>query len=296
MEISNPISIVVTTDEHYLVLLAGLIQSIEAHNFSKKNIHFYIIADNISIESRRKLVASIDEKFTTIYWKEVDQVISQGFSLPIDWSSYPSNIHLRLFIPSFLPKEVEKVLYLDVDMIVLRDINELMEVDIDNFIIGAITDSRIQNIGNHWGGIDNYAALGLSPNLPYFNTGLLLINCNAWRKFNATEKIINCINNNKRFAKYPDQYGLNVVLANQWKQLDPLWNYFSDGNHPSPFIVHFVSRKPIYTSYSGNPIYQSLFWEYLSSTKWKQVGKIGEIERYLKKISNVLEKAIKAFF
>jgi len=295
METSNPISIVVTTDEHYLVLLAGLIQSIKAHNFSKKHIHFYIIADNISIESRKKLAASVDEQFTTIYWKEIDQVVPKGFAIPVDWSTYPSNIHLRLFIPFFIPSEVEKVLYLDVDMIVIRDLNELIEVDINNYIIGAVTDSRIQNIGNRWGGIRNYEALKLTPELPYFNTGLLLINCEAWRKFNATEKIVSCISNNKRVAKYPDQYGLNVVLANQWKQLDPLWNYFSDGNHPSPFIVHFVSRKPIYSSYSGNPIYQSLFWEYLHYTSWKQEGKIGEIKRYLKKIRNILEKAEKAF-
>lgn len=296
METSNSISIVVTTDEHYLVLLAGLIKSIEAHNESENNFNFYIIADHISIEHRKKMEESVDKSITTIYWKELNEVVPEGFSIPIDWSSYPCNIHFRLFIPFFIPKEVKKVLYLDVDMIVLKDLGSLMEVNLEGFIIAAVTDSRIFTLGNHWGGILNYDALDLSPALPYFNTGLLLINCEEWMAFNTTEKIIQCIIKNKHFANYPDQYGLNVVLANRWKQLNPLWNYFSDGVHTSPYIVHFVSRKPIYASYKGNPFYQKLFWKYLQKTTWDDEVKIGELRRYSKKVKNILQKVLYTFF
>lgn len=296
METSNSISIVVTTDEHYLVLLAGLIKSIEAHNAGKNFFDFYIIADHISIEHRKKMEESVNKSITTIYWKEIAQVVPEGFSIPIDWSSYPSNIHFRLFIPYFIPKEVKKVLYLDVDMIVLKDLSSLMEVNLEGFIIAAVTDSRICTLGSHWGGVLNYADLDLSPELPYFNTGLLIINCEEWMAFNTTEKIIQCIIKNKRFANYPDQYGLNVVLATKWKQLNPLWNYFSDGAHQSPFIVHFVSRKPMYTSYKGNPVYQQLFWEYVHATKWNNEVKIGEFKRYGKKVKNILQKVLYTFF
>jgi lipopolysaccharide biosynthesis glycosyltransferase len=286
----KPLSIVVVSDNQYIVLLAALIKSIEVSLSVNQKVDIYIIEDNVSSLNKKKLEKSIANANIILIWKKMKEVISNDLKLPIDRSTYPLNIYMRLFIPFFIPDDTEKVLYLDVDMIVRKDISQLFEYDLKHYVIGAVLDPSIITFDNSWGGILNYKSLGLSGNTRYFNTGLLLINISEWKKQNITEKIIDCINVNKQYANYPDQYGLNVVLANQWLELDPLWNHFCTTEHPNPFLIHFVRRKPIYQSYDNNEEYRKMFFNYLGMTEWRNFKLIGESWRYLKKMKNILNK------
>ena len=201
---------------------------------------------------------------------------------------------MRLFIPYFIPEEIEYVLYLDVDMIVLDDVTKLFENDLKEKVIAAVLDPRIITFDNSWGGVLNYESLGLPGDTRYFNTGLLLMNTKKWRDQDVTRKIIDCIDNNKKYANYPDQYGLNVVLANQWFELDPAWNHFSTISiDHNPSLIHFVERKPIYQSYNYSEAFKKLFYYYLGKTEWKNFKPIGESKRYIKKIRNIIDKFFK---
>ena len=152
-------------------------------------------------------------------------------------------------------------------MIVRKDISLLWNTDLGEKIVAGVLD-RSQKVSSPWGGIQNYIELGLDPETKYFNSGLLLINRNKWLQFNATEKIISCISRNKKYTNFPDQYGLNVVLANQWFELEPGWNTYSMLEEQDPFIVHFIETKPIYTSYHFNQHYKEEFYNYLQQTPW----------------------------
>ena len=289
----KPLTIVVASDNHYIILLAALIKSIEANIASSQTIQIYIIEDNISEANKKKLQLSINTTVTTLVWKEMTGVIPTGMKLPLDRSSYPLNIYMRLFIPYFIAEEIEKVLYLDVDMIVQKDVSTLFNIDLQNHVVAAVLDPRIITFNNSWGGVLNYQELGLPGTTRYFNTGLLIMNTKIWREQNVTEKIIDCIEQHKKFANYPDQYGLNVVLANQWLELDPLWNHFSTiETTEKPFLIHFVERKPIYKAYNFSETFKQIFYSYLQQTEWKNFRPIGESSRYIKKIKNILSKFI----
>lgn len=296
MPIAKPLTVVVACDNHYLILLAALIKSIEANIRKEQPIDVYVIEDKITNSNRDKLISSVNKSITTIHWQKMDEVIPAGMQLPLDRSSYPLNIYMRLFIPYFIPKEIEKVLYLDVDMIVQHDITTIFENDLGKNVIAAVLDPRIITFDNSWGGVFNYKELGLPGTTRYFNTGLLLMQTKNWREQDITTKIITCIDNNKKFANYPDQYGLNVVLANQWLELSSLWNHFSTiDTLEKPYLIHFVERKPIYQSYNFNQDFKKTFFYYLDQTAWKGFKPIGESSRYIKKIKNILEKVKKMF-
>ena len=282
--------IIVAVDNHYIILLAALIKSIEENNRSGLPIDLYVISEKVSRLNVNKLENSINKSMTSIFWYEMEDIITSDYKVPVDWTTFPRNIHARLFIPLFIPDFIEYILYLDVDMIVCRDIAELFEIEIGENIVGAVLDQHVHTFSNNWGGIKNYKQLGLTPNSKYFNTGLLMINCKAWREFGVTKKVIECIKHNKQYANFPDQYGLNVVLAERWKEFDPLWNYFSLDNEKKPYLIHFVKRKPIYKSYNGNMLFKQLFVNYLEKTMWKGEPEVSEIMRYCKKLSNVLNK------
>ncbi len=295
MKPDKNIPIVIVTDEHYVIMLAALLKSIGENHKTKEIISVYVIADGVRRYSRRRVEASVDAAVFYIYWIEMQDAMPKGVKLPLDRTSYPITIYLRLFIQHKVPKDTTKALFLDVDMIVLEDISTLYNIDLGDRVIAAVQDPRLLTFDNAWGGIMNYKELGFAPDTKYFNTGLLLINVEKWAEQRLDLKVIDCINQNIAYANYPDQYGLNVVLANQWVELDTRWNYFASGELEQPFIIHFISRKPFYTSYEFNPRYRELFYQYLKQTQWRYSKPIGEMNRYFKKIHNIWIKVEKKF-
>ncbi|GAB3918950.1 glycosyltransferase family 8 protein [Mucilaginibacter boryungensis] len=295
MSASNTtIPIVVVTDEHYVILLGVLLKSIEANHKTGEKIHVYVVEDGVKKSSQKKIHATVNPDMFTISWVKMEDAVA-GVKLPIDHTSFPLTTYMRLFIPNIVPPGTKKALFLDVDMIVLEDISKLWNEDLGNYVIGAVQDPRLLTVDNEWGGIFNYKELGLEPKTKYFNAGLLVVNIPLWTEQSLTQRIIDCVNNNIKFANYPDQYGLNVVLANQWHELDTRWNYFASGDLKDPYLIHFVSRKPIYTTYTNNPYYKELFDNYQKLTPWKNVKPIGELNRYIKKLDNVWVKIKKLF-
>jgi len=287
---SNIITIIVVTDNHYVILLAALLKSIEKNHKSAEKIHLYIVEDKVNNKNKIKLRASVCPIMITIHWVKMTSVIPAGVRLPIDLTSYPLNIYVRLFSPNIVPSGTEKALFLDVDLIFMEDISKIWNTQLGNNVLGAVQDSRILSFDNSWGGILNYQKLGFDPNTKYFNTGLLLININMWKKQQLTQRTLNCVNQNIKYANYPEQYGLNVVLANQWIELDARWNYFATGDLEGPFVIHFISRKPIYKSYNNNLHYKEIFYNYLKLTLYKSTKPVYELNRYIKKFNNVRVK------
>ena len=292
----NEITIVVSCDTQYLVLLAALIKSIEANVATSVKVDLYIVEDDISVPDKRKLELSSDPVITAIHWKKMAEVIPAGMKLPLDKTSFPLNIYMRLFIPYFVPEGTEKVLFMDVDMISQKDVSLLFNTELGDHVIAAVQDPRIKTFDNPWGGVINYKELGLSGDTKYFNAGTFLLNIKKWKEIRVTERVIQCIEENRNFANYPDQYGLNIVLAGQWLQLDPLWNHFADNGGVSPYIIHFIERKPIYKSYTNDPIYREVFFKYLKLTKWSDFEPIDESKRYIKKLRNVFQKVKMSIF
>lgn len=268
-------------------MLAALLKSIEMNHISGEPIEVWIVDDGISKRNKLKLETSLDSNIMKLFWIKSQAAIPKDMELPLDRNSYPLNIFMRIFIPYFIPYNHPKVLYMDVDMIVTRDISELWETNISNHIVAAVTDSTAVYIKNN---VKNYRELHLPGDAKYFNSGLLLINTQKWRDEDLTQKVIHTVNTNRKYTQFSDQYGLNVNLVNNWLELDPLWNYYANGTHPAPYNIHFFHRKPFYKSYFNSKIFQEIFYYYLNETNWKNSQPVGELKRYIIKTRNVIEK------
>ena len=294
MDNKNTITIVSVTDNHFIVLLAAMLKSLEMNHKSDDKIELYLVEEKVTSKNKGKINQTIKSKDIKIYWLSIDTVVDKK-KLPLDSSSFPLNVYIRLFIPYFLPKEIKKVIYLDVDMIVKNDISNLWQIDLGDKIIGGVVD-RSEVVSCYWAGIRNYKELGIRPQAKYYNSGLLMINTEEWRERRIPESIIKCINENKRFCNFPDQYGLNVVFADKWHEIDAKWNTYSISDESNPFIIHFTGRKPIYSAYNFNENYKNDFYKYLSLTPWKNFQPLSESNRNIKKAYNKIIKKIFSFF
>ena len=289
MQESNPITIVCVCDNHYAILLAALVKSIEANHATTEKLQFLIVEDGITKTNKARITNSTNPATTTLDWLKMSDCLPEDARLPVDNSSLPLNIYIRLFIPYFIPQNTKRVIFLDVDMIMLADISELWNIDIGDNIIGAVQDQFIQTV-NRWGGISNHEDLGIAADNKYFNAGLMLIDILKWENADITNKVLKCLADNKKHIMFQDQYGLNAVLAKHWFSLSPLWNRFANSEDERPYLIHFTGRKPIYKSYEFSEKYKTIFFQYLNMTGWKNFKPIGETSRYIKKFNNFLDK------
>ncbi len=290
MQGGKNVCVVMVSDTHYLPMVAALVKSVEANLHQDYLLNLWLVADGISQKRRSLLDESVDKEITTINWVDAGD-LPGAKNLPKDFSTFPSNIYLWYFMPYFLPSDLGKVIYMDADMLNCRDLSELWNTNIGNKIAGAVQDPRIRTFDCDWGGILNFQALGLNGNLPYLNSGILLVNLELWRKNDITTKALQYVANNLASAIYPEQYGINLALQNQWLELNPLWNYFASATSiNTPYNIHFVDRKPIYLSYKNNPVFRQEFMRYLSNTAWFDFRPISEMRRYRKKLANIMSR------
>ncbi len=285
---NNRICIVLICDDYYAILLAAFLKSIEVNHKKNEIIDVYIVNDEISNHNKKKILDSLILEKMVLHWIRMIDAIPENTNLPIINNGYPINTYLRLLIPYFIPKHVKKIIFMDVDMIMLEDISILWNVEIGNYTIGAASDTIgpiTKTIGD---GIKNYRELGLDPIQKYFNAGVQIINIDKWLEQDITNKTFDAINNNKKYANLGDQYGLNIALIGNWFELDRLWNCFSVNTDINPKLIHYFHRKPIYKSYPYR--FKSEFFYYLNLTMWKDFKPIGESSRYYKKIKNLTQK------
>jgi lipopolysaccharide biosynthesis glycosyltransferase len=288
----NHISIVVASDNHYAILIAALLKSIELNHKTEEHIDFHIIDDGISKKTKKKLEAIADPSRITLKWFKSREIIPDNIVVPIDNSAYPWTVYLRIFAPYIVGPDVERLIYLDVDTIVQDDISQLWHLPLNGHTVAAAQDVGL-TVTCEWGGISNYKELGLTADTKYFNSGILVIDVKKWREENVPVQIMTVLTKYKEHVRLPDQYGLNVVMANKWLELDPKWNWFAFKENNAPSIIHFLDIKPIFTSYNSQPIYKDEFFRYLALTPWKNFKPISGKHRTIRKIYNKITNKIK---
>ena len=93
-----------------------------------------------------------------------------SLALPLR-AHYSIDTYTRLWIADLFPEDVDKVLYLDSDIIVAGDIGALWRTEMGDAVLGAVTIP----------GSTRCAAFDIPESYGYFNSGVLLVNLARWR-------------------------------------------------------------------------------------------------------------------
>lgn len=131
----------------------------------------------------------------------------------------------------------DKVLYLDTDTIVRKDISNLWNYDINNYYVAGVKDYGIIRDGT-------YERLNIKDK--YINSGVVLFNLKLIREDNIIEKWFHIINTEK--MKYPDQDAMNVVCTHRELYLSSMynviWTVTVQVENPSLIkIYHYAGKK-----------------------------------------------------
>jgi lipopolysaccharide biosynthesis glycosyltransferase len=259
--------IVYCSDEKFVQHLLIAIHSLRHHNKNEELV-IYILDGGISIDSKKLLSDFSKTEGFELNFIEVDFSLYDGFLVNghISRATY-----YRISIPELLPLSCNKVLYLDCDTIVNKNIRELWNRDLEGNAVAAVPE------------VDNYrnVEMGLG-NTKTFNAGVLLLDLSKWRKEGLSKKVLNFIKENPHKIKYHDQDALNFILLNDWLELPIRWNLtspFISRNHEildeemkrqinEPAIIHFsASFKPWH--YQLRHPYKYLYTEYLKKSPFR---------------------------
>ncbi len=184
---------------------------------------------------------------------------------------YGQEAYYRLLLPRLLP-DCDHILYIDADTLTAAPLDELMATDLKGRVIGAVRSLPAPYVSST-DALSTWQAAGLEPTLPYFNSGVLLIDAAQWRSRDletATSETAH-----RLYDLDPntivDQDALNVQLAGEWTALDPRFNqhpfvYEDAGAHhhmlepeeiarlrEEPVIVHFIGRNKPWKATSNHP-------------------------------------------
>jgi lipopolysaccharide biosynthesis glycosyltransferase len=133
-----------------------------------------------------------------------------------------AGMYLRLFLPGLLPPTVERLLYLDCDVLVSGDLGPLWETPFGTAAVAAVRDGYTRALA-YEGGIPG-AGPQLDGNEPYFNSGVLLMNLPVWRRLDVTGRCLEYLSEYADRLRFPDQDALNLVCYGRWLRLDASWN------------------------------------------------------------------------
>lgn len=157
---------------------------------------------------------------------------------------YPKSIYLKIYGLNLLDPKIEKVIYLDTDLIVLSSIDKLYDMDLEGKMLLAVPemDETIQ-LAKSKSSIQNYSELSIPANHKMLNSGVLLINLSKWRKNNICYKIEQYLKFNSKSIKLFDQELINTVLWDDWESLPLKWNITTDYYCRNGWLSNEISDK-----------------------------------------------------
>lgn len=270
MSIKN-YNIVCVSDEGYAQHAAVMLCSLFETN-KHKHFQIYFLTTTLSDATKQRLNSLCSKYNSTISFHHLS--INELSDLPVgQWNTI---MYFKLFMPYVIPQSEERCLFLDVDMIINDDIDELYNTDLHGKAFAAAED--IPDC------IIHKQRLGLSPKDVYINSGVMVCSLTEWRKryssddiFTYTRKISDIIMN--------EQDVLALYFKNSIEILPIKWNmvtfYFM--RKPKIFekylpqlkearkhsgIIHFACPIKPWFKDCQHP-YKSLYKFYLKKSPWK---------------------------
>lgn len=258
-------------DDNYARCMATSVVSFCINNL-KYSFNVHLLAKNLSDVTKKSLKEMAQDYKLNIYIYEIDYELLMDKSLQ-NYLKMPT--YFRFILPLVL-KDIDKIYYIDSDIICLKDATNLFKVDLGNAIIAAVTDSETMNKKQN-------AILNLNNHI-YFNAGMLVIDVKKWNDFKVLDKLIDVTKKDFKYFSYYDQDALNLILTKRIKYLSRIYNYIETNNTDSKekvknediIIMHFAALpKPWHIAWPistiANEFNKNLYHHYEQKTPWKNM-------------------------
>lgn len=276
-------------DDNYAPYSAMVIASIMENN--NVDITFHIMHTNIVEERQQMLEAWVRSNGNEILFYRIN--VDKFYDFPLNKTYLNYGAYFRLYLAECLT-EIDKVIYLDCDLIINGCIAELWDISLTDWDVAGVRD-RINDY------IRVYNRLGYPMADGYINSGVLLINLKRWREIHFFEKALETAKQCPEVLKNHDQDLINMICHGHIKFLDfkynlleyylytEDWLYLDRKYYPeimeackNPVIIHFCMPVKPWHIECENP-YRDLYYKYRAMTPWPEVRLVHKKVKQTKK-------------
>ncbi|MBA1433822.1 glycosyltransferase family 8 protein [Lactobacillus bombi] len=265
------INLLFAINDHYLQHLKTTLWSI--HCNTKPNIEYHIYVLQQPLLQRNLELKKFCQQLHMQYYPIIINDPEFFAEAPVS-KRYPLTIYYRLLAHHYLPTHLQRILYMDADILCINDFSQLYQLDLENNYYAAAIHSGLTDLTNVFNKmrLDTYESDG------YYNSGLLLMNLPLIRQHVHAEEIFQTIKNFGKFFLLPDQDILNTLYSKHILSIpDEIYNYdtrkkliyetTSGGQFnlnwtiENTVFLHYCGKdKPWQLSYKGN--FRELYLHY----------------------------------
>ncbi len=212
----NTISILAALDENYLPRMQVMLTSLYLNNPGER-ADVYLLHSGIPQEQLAAVKRQLDFMQYGFYPVPVDKSLFDG--APVT-KQYPREMYYRLLAPRLLPETLDRVIYLDPDILIINSLRPLWETDLRGNLFGAAAHTGMTELANR------VNRVRLDSGSDYYNSGVLLMDLSAGRREIRPEEIFRFVEERGMELLLPDQDLLNALYGRRILPLDDaLWNY-----------------------------------------------------------------------
>lgn len=288
-------NILIAINDKYFEPVVIMLNSLYKNN--SEYLDIYLLYSSLTKRNIDKLDKIVKEKFKgSLYPIYVDSKIFENSPLG---NHFTVEIYFRIIAPKLLPEKLDRVLWLDADMIILNRINDFYSQDFEEKLL-IVSPDCCENTNIEYAS-KTKERLNLSQKHIYFNSGLILYNLKEIRKGLDYYTDVKIIESNKENLKMPDQDILNILYSNKVKYADNSlynvqirWDSEVDYNiiQGKAKIIHYIGRiKPWNLRWKNKT--NNLFWNYSIGLKGYYKKRLYMV---LNPLVNLSEHYFKSFF
>lgn len=265
-----PIDLLVTFNRHYIEPFKTMLHSLLCNN-PGESFRIWLMHSNIPQEELTNLIEYCSARGVLLTALTVEPEVFAN--APVS-RQYPQEMYYRLLAPRLLPENLNRILYLDSDILALNPLRPLWAVDLQGKTFAASSHTGVLDL------MSGVNRIRMNTDHDYFNTGVILIDLAAARRNVRLEDIFDCVRNHSAGLLLPDQDVFNFLYGSDTLPLpDSVWNY--DPRYYSGYLLrsngqctldwvmnhtvflHFCGKKkPWNASYSNR--FASLYKHYMS--------------------------------
>ena len=241
----QPIVLALASNEAYFPGLYCTLASALSHLDPTREVHLKVLdggLSSLSADSLSRLIHSIRGR-AGLEFVPVDDSLFREATLG------PAESHMtycRTLLPHLL--NVPRLIYLDCDVLVFRDLSELFDLEFSpGKTLAAVPDSETLTLS------DDSCMITRALNLPrdgrYFNAGVMVLNLDELRKQNFTEQSLEFLRSSKGHYRFHDQSAFNFLLHGQIDALPenwnrPSWRFDQQPNNDLDCLLHYTTSAP----------------------------------------------------
>jgi lipopolysaccharide biosynthesis glycosyltransferase len=266
------IELACTTDGAYAPHTGTLLHSVFSASPTKR-FRVHVLTSGLSAPDRQGLEQVAASFGATVHFLPISETQSAAFPN----RKFHRSCWYRMLLPELLPS-MQRVLYLDSDMIVRESVDEIWRADLGNRPIAAVINPFYPFFPDY-----HVSHLGLAPGSPYYNSGVLVMDLDRMRRAGFCDQV-------RAYARehpdnlYPEQDALNALYQHEVLALHPRWNAQStmfelDADElpfpteqvadvrTNPAIVHYIGPYKPWRYLCTHPL-RHLYLEHRSQTPW----------------------------